>query len=121
MSNRWSKFKTYKPKPWVKQRKQGKFETGIERKVKKLLLDMNVRFEQEKYFEGVGMVDFFLSQHNLVVECDGDYWHNLPGAKERDFRRDYTLAQMGYRVLRLPEHEINGNPRGCYQAIKEKL
>lgn len=33
-------------------------------------------------------------------------WHSLPGAKERDARRDADLVTLGYRVVHIPEHRI---------------
>lgn len=51
-------------------------------------------------------VDFLLPEHNLVLECDGVYWHSQPQAILNDQRRDTWLTRHGYIVLRIPEHEI---------------
>ncbi len=51
-------------------------------------------------------VDIYIPELNLVVECDGDYWHNLPKQKHTDIRRDYWLRSQGYRVVRIWESEI---------------
>lgn len=42
-----------------------------------------------------------------IIECDGGYWHSLPGAAERDARKDEACREAGYRVVRLSESEIN--------------
>jgi len=105
----------------IRQRQAGKFETGIERKVEWVLRQLRVEYQQEKAIRGVGLVDFYLPAYRLVVECDGDYWHNLPGAKWKDMRRDATLRKRGIEVLRLTEHDINSNLRGCFAAIKDKI
>jgi len=43
---------------------------------------------------------------NLVIECDGDYWHKYPIGKEIDHIRTKELIEKGFKVLRLWEHEI---------------
>lgn len=98
-------------------RKRG--ETGIERKIKGLLLSWGVPFIQEKSFPGIfrGMVDFYLPTSNQVIECDGDYFHNKLGAKEKDAARDASLVMHGIRVLRLPESQINKD----WEAVLTKV
>lgn len=50
--------------------------------------------------------DFLLPQHNVVIECDGDYWHNVPGIGERDKRKNDLLHEFGYTIVRLKENLI---------------
>lgn len=52
------------------------------------------------------IVDFFIPSKNLVIECDGDYWHSLPGRVESDRKKDEYLASIGVQILRLPETQI---------------
>lgn len=42
---------------------------------------------------------------NIVVEVQGDYWHNLPGAHAKDKRKNTYLTNKGYKVLYIWEHE----------------
>jgi len=56
-------------------------------------------------------VDFLIPEFSFVVEVDGDYWHNKPGAKEHDHQRDLKLLSIGYNTVRLTETEIKQNPR----------
>lgn len=51
-------------------------------------------------------MDICFSEQKLDVEIDGDYWHNLSGAKERDKKRDEILKSKGWRVIRVPEHKV---------------
>jgi very-short-patch-repair endonuclease len=112
----WSNAVAYKRTPegraqsratMLQNRKNGCKETGIERKVKALLVELGVRFIQEHQIKSVGWVDFFLPDHNAVVECDGHYWHSLPGNPEKDARRDAACRDLGYRVFRFGEKQIN--------------
>lgn len=45
-------------------------------------------------------------QINLVIECDGDYWHKYPNGTELDEKRNIELEHAGYNVLRLWERDI---------------
>lgn len=55
---------------------------------------------------GKYVADIFVPDKNLVVECDGLYWHTLPGRAEKDVRRDAYMRALGYSILRLPEQDI---------------
>lgn len=57
------------------------------------------------------VVDFLLPDWNLVVECDGDFWHGRPGKRETDEKRDLELRSLGYEVVRLPESQIKKDPK----------
>jgi hypothetical protein len=54
-------------------------------------------------------VDVYLPPpYHLAFEADGDHWHNKPGAKERDEKRDAVLLkQYGLPVVRLAQGEID--------------
>jgi len=42
----------------------------------------------------------------MIIECDGNYWHNYPMGRGIDDIRTKELIQKGFKVLRLWEHEI---------------
>ena len=43
---------------------------------------------------------------NMVIECDGDYWHKYPIGNKVDHIRTKELINKGFKVLRLWEFEI---------------
>ena len=51
--------------------------------------------------------DILIPSMNLVVECDGDYWHKYPIGNDIDRVRTKELIKKGFKVLRLWEFEIN--------------
>ena len=59
----------------------------------------------------------FLFYPNLVVECDGGYWHNREYAKRRDYEKDITLSLYGYKVLRFSEDEIKDDVGSCVDEV----
>ena len=79
--------------------------TSIERAVQAVLRGLGIAFEANARI-GFYIVDVYIPSKNLVIECDGDYWHNLPGRKERDAERDAWLMEVGFNVLRLSEKAI---------------
>jgi very-short-patch-repair endonuclease len=91
--------------------------TCIERKVRDLLIEYEISFAQTQRIPNVGFVDFYLPKHNRVIECDGDYWHGLPGAAEKDRRRNQALVEQGISILRLPEHRINKD----WEAVRNEV
>lgn len=95
-----------------------KEETAIEKIVAGILEEFGLTFERQKVI-GHYVVDFFIPTLNLIVEADGDYWHNIPKVKEKDeLRNELLTGKMGFRLLRLWESEIKENPR---EIIKKHL
>jgi very-short-patch-repair endonuclease len=103
----------------IRLRKQGFFETGLEKKMKKTLKSLEINFKQEEYFPGVGMVDFYLPDFALVIECDGEHWHETPEAIAHDQARDKTLKEKyNIRVLRFTGNAIIKHIDDCINIIK---
>ncbi|KKK87311.1 hypothetical protein LCGC14_2754500 [marine sediment metagenome] len=50
--------------------------------------------------------DILIPAMDLVIECDGDYWHKYPCGTEIDNIRTKELIEKGFKVLRLWEREI---------------
>lgn len=77
----------------------------LEVAVQQLLNILGIEYITE-HRVGRYVVDMFVPARRLVIECDGEYWHSLPGVAEKDARRDRELHAAGYTVVRLPEKEI---------------
>ena len=91
--------------------------TSIEIAIQRALNQLGIEHEVHKVI-GYLTVDIYIPELNLVVECDGNYWHNLPEQKHTDIRRDYWLRSQGYRVVRIWGSEIN---ESAMTAIKTAL
>ncbi|MEK6879129.1 MAG: DUF559 domain-containing protein [Nanoarchaeota archaeon] len=84
-------------------------DTKIEVKIRTFLDTLQIEYFQHKYISEIThsyQCDFFIPSINLVVECDGDYWHKYPTGREVDHIRTKELIEKGFKVLRLWEHEI---------------
>ncbi len=78
--------------------------TSLERAIHAVLRTLGVPFRTQVPF-GTYTVDIYVPGRQLVIECDGEYWHAL-GSKNNRRRRDAYLRKAGVVVLHLPGKEI---------------
>lgn len=96
-------------------------ETSIETLLYSELERRNVPFARQQVVDGLYQVDAIIMGARIVIECDGVYWHNLPGAPERDARKQRYLQSRGYIVLRFPEAAIRADVRECGERVVAEL
>lgn len=96
---------------------QGQQRTSIETAVESVLVDLELVFIPQHPVDRC-ILDFYLPDLDMVIECDGDYWHALPGAKRRDQKRDYWLQSKGFIVVRITETDIRAD---CRRAVLHAL
>ena len=94
-----------------------KKDTSIECAIEQELKAKGWKYQKQKPLCGVSLVDFYLPAFNAVIFCDGEYWHNLPGRKEKDNKQDRILNDAGFTVYRFTETEINKSPKDCVHRI----
>ena len=122
---------TPEKRSWVMSRIRSK-KTGIERTMCGLFRKHGLHYRRHpKVF---GSPDFIVEK-SVLVFCDGDFWHGykyynkkkmtkkfwrekIEGNIKRDKRTNRLLRSGGYSVLRLWEHDINGNPKKCIRKIR---
>jgi DNA mismatch endonuclease (patch repair protein) len=85
-----------------------------------------------------GRPDFVLRKHSLCVFVDGDFWHGwrfntwrlklsehweekISNNRLRDARNHRRLRRMGWRVLRLWEHQVTRTPEKCVARIATRI
>jgi very-short-patch-repair endonuclease len=84
-------------------------DTSIEVKIQNFLKQLGITFFTHQYIKEIEhgyQCDIFIPSMNLVIECDGDYWHKYPIGTEMDYVHTKELIEKGFKVLRLWEHEI---------------
>jgi len=81
--------------------------TDIEKIVSDILYKLNIKFIYQHPIDDIFHVDFFLPEYNIVIECDGNYWHNYPHGLKGDIQRDkYLRHKKKYLVLRFWGNDI---------------
>jgi very-short-patch-repair endonuclease len=96
-------------------------DTSIELKIETELQRRNINYQKQVPLCKIAIVDFYLPEYRIVIQCDGDYWHNLPGVKEKDERQDKVLIFNGFNIYRFWEHEINESVKKCIDIVLRKI
>lgn len=94
--------------------------TDIEQLIEKELIKRNISFEPQHPLLDITIVDFFI-QPNIVIYCDGDYWHSTNKRKEKDERQNFILKLNGYKVFRFTGGEIKESVGKCIDIVTEIL
>ena len=82
--------------------------SSLERRVATVLTQLGEPYYAQMPL-GPWCADFFLPRLNLVLECDGIYWHTQEHVQVRDRRKDGWLRKHGYGIVRLTEAEIRAD------------
>ncbi len=116
-------------KEWLEKNREGQIrnpnrkfkDTGIELKIEAELQKRGVIYKKQVPLHKIAIVDFYLPENKIVIQCDGCYYHNCPihhpyeyiKARERDSKQDVVLTSNGFHVFRFWEHEINESVEKC--------
>ena len=78
-------------------------------------MDIGLKYDSQYVIKNISIADFKIE--DLLIFADGDYWHNLPGRREKDLIQTNKLKKIGYRVIRFDGSLIENNP----ELVKEKI
>lgn len=100
-------------------------DTSIELKVEAELQKRGIIYQKQVPLCKIAIVDFYLPEYRIIIQCDGCYYHNCPihhpnayiGIHERSTRQDSVLTFNGFNVFRFWEHEINKSVEECIDKI----
>lgn len=82
---------------------------------------------ERQYFVNVGnkkyYLDFgiFCNKGNIDVECDGERYHILPEALDKDRERNNQLTSYGWNVLRFSGKNIRSDLGNCMKIIEKTI
>ena len=83
------------------------------------LRNLPVTVNRQKVFDNY-IVDFYCAKYNLIIELDGTQHYLSTGAK-KDKMRDEFFSNLGVKVLRYSNADINKNFRGVCEDILENM
>ncbi len=112
-------------------------DTGPERVVGRLLADAGLRFETHAR-DLPGRPDFAFRKARVVILVDGDFWHGwrfpvwrdklsvaweakIEANRCRDARNLRRLRRLGWKPIRLWEHQIERDPVACLERVLSAL
>lgn len=100
-----------------------------------ILEALNIEYIQQYKLSAIGRYyDFYLPEYNILIECDGDYWHadpkkykkeDLNATQKRNIRVDeqknkYALM-YGYVLLRFWEKDIYKNKKKVISILEKRI
>ncbi|HZQ40503.1 MAG TPA: endonuclease domain-containing protein [Rhizomicrobium sp.] len=103
-------------------RKPRREQTDVERKLWSALRDRQFdgfKFRRQQPI-GPYIADFVCFKAKLIIELDGDQ-HGSDKVIAYDQARTRFLQTEGFRVLRCPNHEVNGSFDSVLDAIDRAL
>lgn len=82
--------------------------------------DVNdIKYERQfQIKEGTHRYDFLLVGTNILVEIDGEFWHNNKKQREKDMMFEKFANDNGYTVLRFTDKEMYKSKLRCFEKIK---
>lgn len=57
----------------------------------------------------------------ILIEVNGDYWHNQPHAQERDAKKAAWAAKHGYTIISIWEGQYQEDPDGILLQVVEQV
>jgi len=118
----------------IKSGKTGKRNNGLEKSVSALLETLGIKHEAQFAIETY-VFDFWLPEHNTLIECDGTFWHadprrypdksQLSKIQKRNVANDKVKNEVaknaGFNLIRLWEHDVMENPNSVLENLKASL
>lgn len=80
--------------------------TILERIVYKELERQGVSYFSQYLINNRFLVDAYIPDKNIAIECDGRYWHSLDKVQKKDKAENAYLKKCMVNLIRLPEEEI---------------
>jgi len=109
----------YHPKLVARARELRKSMTPAEKRLWLYLRQLPCRVLRQHPI-GRYIVDFYVPQHRLVIEVDGDT-HSEAAQQRYDAERTRRLEALGLRVLRFTNAEVLGNIDGVWEVLCRAL
>jgi very-short-patch-repair endonuclease len=95
--------------------------TSIEIKMANELNARGIEYTEQYVLGDKFRLDFFLPEYNIVIECDGNYWHTLPATIARDKRKNAYVKACGFSMYRFWESEINRDVESCVDVVMAEI
>lgn len=105
------------PNSIVGRKTKGHGYTHIERIVADILTDFGIEYAFNVRI-GTKWPDFSITSHMLIIEADGEHWHQ---DVEKEVARDAYLNSLGWRVLHLTGKSLVNETDNCRALISDAL
>lgn len=73
---------------------------------------LNISYKRQYPIERYGhQYDFYIEKYNLLVEMDGEYFHNMPHQQIKDMEQMRRSNELGYNIVRITDKQIKKNKK----------
>ena len=118
---------------------RGKGNKSTEMKLFRLLEEAGVTGWRSNATDVKGKPDFVFDEYKLAIFVDGCFWHGCPECrripasnhefweakirrtKERDLENNTILTELGWKVVRIWEHELRKQSKECLEKILQQI
>lgn len=94
-------------------------ETKIEKLFEEYCKSNAIKYEKQYQINGEGHRYDFLVEEKIIVEVDGNYWHNTPKQKSLDQTHNDIALSNGYIIIRFTDKEIKNTKGKCFDKLKK--
>lgn len=91
--------------------------SSIEYIIKDILSNNGIKFIHQFNFFDLFVCDFAIPSKKVLIECDGNYWHDWPNGLTKDKVRKRQAKENGWKMLRLWESDIKNDITSCEKRI----
>lgn len=88
---------------------------------RKILKEIGAEFNEQVLMFNKFLVDVLIKDKPIIIQWDGEYWHNKPKRKKLDISQDAYMTKCGYKVLRITDKEIKNNLKEVYANITRTI
>jgi very-short-patch-repair endonuclease len=99
-----------------KRCKTSALEEQILKKLGELGLDLVPQIKRRSWVFDAGV-----QGTKILIEINGDYWHSLPHAKERDQKKAEWAAKHGYTIITITEGAYQDDPDGVLLQVFDQV
>jgi very-short-patch-repair endonuclease len=95
-----------------------------------LLDSLGIEYEPQAIFKGKFTPDATIPSAQLIVQFDGDYWHDRKGTSTEarirrrvalDLSQDAYIRACGWQVVRLWATDLKNDAEGCAEKVRQHL
>jgi very-short-patch-repair endonuclease len=103
----------------IQQKKRGL--NKLELTGKEILRNLKLEFNEQVLMFDKFLVDVLLKNKKIIIQWDGEYWHNKPKRKILDISQDAYMKKCGYKVLRFTDKEVYKQKEYVIANIKKAI
>lgn len=94
--------------------------TSIEVKFMEVCAKYGIEYKRQYNIEKHGhQYDFYIPDFNLLVEMDGEYFHNMEKQKIKDIQQVEKSIELGYNIIRITDKQIKNDPDIIIKKLNE--